>query len=207
MGQKQKPSKKHAVSTLTHSNSQRTCWTKTWGHCCRHIACLSLWDIYRGVQTSINRFTLPQVHQAWNWFYNGYCYNRKGWARPGYNNVYSVYSFPYNHFLKQKISSLKRGVYCAAVKYYAGNLRMAFRAITMQTGCNSNLYVVCSVALYQETFTKGQMTINLHQKETLWYKMRSSFHLCMLTCTNGNWWSVPSDKLSGTLHNKPVVTG
>lgn len=66
---------------------KRTCWTKTWGHSSRGIAFHSLWDIYRGVYTSVNRSTLPQVPQPWNWFYNGYCYNRKGWAAPGYNNV------------------------------------------------------------------------------------------------------------------------
>lgn len=72
---------------MFYGNSQRTCWTKTWGHSRRGIAFHSLWDIHRGVYTSVNRSTLPQVHQPWNWFYNGYCYNRKGWAGPGYNNV------------------------------------------------------------------------------------------------------------------------
>lgn len=36
----------------------------------------------------------------------------------------------------------------------------------MQTGCNSNNYVIYPVALYQATSTTGHMTLSLHQKET-----------------------------------------
>ena len=45
------------------------------------IAFRRLWDINRGVYTSISRCTLPLVTLQWIWLYTSFCCDRKGWAR------------------------------------------------------------------------------------------------------------------------------
>lgn len=160
-----------------------------WGHSCRWIVCHSLWNIYRGVYTSIHRSALPRVDWHWKWFNIGYCYERKGWTGPRKNKSGLFILFPWNPFPQTKDSV-----------YWMMRI-IHWSQILNETYVNGLL-------------SKQKRWLKWDEVKSEW-KARSSckcikrqsnepFHLYKLTSSFMLWWSGRFNDPSGLPHNEPV---